>query len=435
MAELIGVLGGLLGFVSVTLSNIGDLGDFYRTVVSLSPYTGIRKEIFLSAFFPAALDVMERVERYVLAGDDQAVIGFFKAHTASFTMIGVAGAIIAQVAITALSLDGLAESHWTAEAFFVVSLVTGSLSVFFSCALMPAFHGLHTADDIKDFLTKPIDKSLKKKSRAKLLRNISDLLDTVERVQNPTKEQLDAVRDLINTFRWQAPSTFSAIMLVVPMNLLKISLNAFFVGLGIYFGKAYTNNLTPSYKSGSLGILIIFVVVSTLSISMYYIPEGFKTLEYAPLARYDRLRRLRVSHEATNARNELGGQVDGLATLLQAQAPPVRVSQSGRSVDGAEQAGHGSTRSTSAAIHPVPHEQQAQQPEAASQNEGFLVSEPTRSSSVPRRAPSPPQFSHADSSMADGAILAALAEFIRCQEGTLSASRRLQRAFEESSAT
>ncbi len=115
---------------------------------------------------------MEQVERHVLNADDQHVIVFTKSYTSSFNMIGVAvgvhrngiqtmlltvqGAIIAQVAISALSLTGLEDSHLMVEAFFVASLVTGCLSVFFSCAISPAFHGLHTAEDIKDFLTKPM---------------------------------------------------------------------------------------------------------------------------------------------------------------------------------------------------------------------------------------------------------------------------------------
>jgi hypothetical protein len=116
---------------------------------------GLPVTLLLLIVFSDALRVMDRVEQHVLVVDDAQVVAFLDSYISGFNMIGVAGAIIAQIATSAISLTNLTSSHWAVEAFFVASLVTGCLSVFFSCAIGPAFHGLHTAADIKDFLTKP----------------------------------------------------------------------------------------------------------------------------------------------------------------------------------------------------------------------------------------------------------------------------------------
>lgn len=52
----------------------------YRTFVA----------VMLQIFFPNALNVMERVQRYVILGEDQHVLAFMKAYTSSFNMTGVA---------------------------------------------------------------------------------------------------------------------------------------------------------------------------------------------------------------------------------------------------------------------------------------------------------------------------------------------------------
>ncbi|KAF2736185.1 hypothetical protein EJ04DRAFT_551426 [Polyplosphaeria fusca] len=202
---------------------------------------------FLDTLFPDAPRIMKKVERYILHADDQQVIAFMKQYTSSFNMTGVAGAIIAQVAITALSLMRLQDTHWTAEAFFIVSLVTGALSVYFSTALSPAFNGLHSAEDIKDFLTKPA------KWRSLTLLNLH--LTHAEHAQALTADASRKLPQLIAEERWKVPSVYAAIMLVVPMTLLNVALNAFLVGLGIYLGKLYTAQLVPSYGSGSLAAL------------------------------------------------------------------------------------------------------------------------------------------------------------------------------------
>jgi hypothetical protein len=187
------------------------------------------------------------------------------------------GAIIAQVAITALSLTRLDDSHWTAEAFFVISLVTGSLSVFFSCANSPSMHGLHSADDVRDFLTKP--------SKSVDLTAFNDLLTKIEHTREVSKETLHPLKQYIQ----KVPSAHSAVMLVIQMYLLNIALSTFLTGLGVYLGKLYTAKLIPSYGSGALGILLIYVITALTGLAVFYVARSFKYLENLPRERYNNL--------------------------------------------------------------------------------------------------------------------------------------------------
>lgn len=68
----------------------------------------------------------------------------------------------------------------------------------------------------------------------------------------------------------RAPSAGAAIMLAAPAALLGLSLNTFLIGFGIYLGCVYTDNLVSGYgKSGSLGILIFYIVAATIGTLSY----------------------------------------------------------------------------------------------------------------------------------------------------------------------
>lgn len=181
-----------------------------------------------------------------------------------------------------MSLTGLEDSHWAAEGFFVVSLVTGCLSVFFACAISPAFHGLHSAEDIKDFLTKPTQSANEAEDFDSL---VSEYIRRMGVPGQYSEIENNNFRESIQTRRWQVASAYAAIMLVVPMTLLRIALNAFLIGLGIYIGKLYTAKLIPSFGSGSIGILALYLVSALFGIGMYYIARSLKYLEGRPFRR------------------------------------------------------------------------------------------------------------------------------------------------------
>lgn len=51
---------------------------------------GILYSVILRVFFSNALNIMNKVEWYVVPGQDHEVIAFMKSYTSSFNMIGVA---------------------------------------------------------------------------------------------------------------------------------------------------------------------------------------------------------------------------------------------------------------------------------------------------------------------------------------------------------
>ncbi|KAF2714421.1 hypothetical protein K504DRAFT_486341 [Pleomassaria siparia CBS 279.74] len=281
MAEIAGLV---LGVLLILIASVQHRSTTHGTVKALLPTFKVRcKEygifptLTLYLYFPKALDIMAKVEKHVIPGQDREVMTFMKSYTSSFNMIGVAGAIIAQVAITALSLTGLNDAHWTAEAFFVISLVTGALSVFFSCVNSPSLHGLHSADDIRIFLTKP--------SRSADLQAMNKLLAKAEedvKIDNYTLQHL-------RSLNLKVASANSAVMLVAPMYLLNVALSAFLLGLGIYLGNLYTAKLVPEFGDGALGIFIIYIITTATGLAIFYAARSFKHIENLPRERYQNL--------------------------------------------------------------------------------------------------------------------------------------------------
>jgi hypothetical protein len=135
--------------------------------------------------------------------------------------------------------------------------------------------------------------------------------------------------------RWRTPSAFAAMLLTIPMTLLNLALGTFLVGLGIYLGKAYTSRLFPSYGTGSLGILIIFVATTVIGGSQFFFALQMKRDEDLPLQRYRRLipaknspeingdqnRRAPSDHAATQSR---AGEGSGNSVTRSSDTPDVQ---------------------------------------------------------------------------------------------------------------
>lgn len=158
------VVGLALAVVPAAISAFEHLSDDVKDF-------GIFPAIVLRLGLFEAKDVVDQVRGHFIRGDgglDQAM-ALKDSFTPTFNMVGVAGAIIAQIALTALSLPNLDDTHWTARAAFVIGLVAGSLAVFCSCVLQSKMSGLHNAYAVRRWLTRPQE-------------TFADLFD----LQNPT---------------------------------------------------------------------------------------------------------------------------------------------------------------------------------------------------------------------------------------------------------
>lgn len=268
MADFLSLTSSLIGLVGFTLSTARLAADV-RSRINLfedlqynSKTYGI-SGILLSLGILDGGGVVKRIRQHLINDDDpEQVMLFKKSFTESFTMVGVAGAIIAQIAFTGLSLDRIEQTHWTAYAAFVVSLIAGCLAVFYSCTLQLLLSGLHGPQETRDWLTKP---KLMYETRPNRPR---DNRDESEEFNNP---------------KWQAdrvPSINAALMLVTPSQLLNFSLGAFLIGLGIYVGFLYSQNLGEVRgKDSALAVLIVYILFTSAFLMLYGYPAGMKTLE------------------------------------------------------------------------------------------------------------------------------------------------------------
>ncbi|CAN9365901.1 unnamed protein product [Alternaria alternata] len=157
-----------------------------------------------------------RIQVQVLQSTNESdAMEFKKLAQNDSNIIAVAGTIVAQIAITALSLTDLSNTHWVARASFTFSLVSAIMAVYYAT------------------------------------------------------NQDDAT--LLHTSTSTIPA-FSCFRVTVsaPNMLLSASLNAFLVGLGVYFGYVWTRNLDESAgSSASRAVFIVYVIGLALCYVIY----------------------------------------------------------------------------------------------------------------------------------------------------------------------
>lgn len=188
--------------------------------------------------------------------------------------------------------------HWTAKACFIISLVTGSLSVFYACLVQQNISSLFGPEDVKDWLSKKIKGPPKIDSESAfhglqsilMVSSLEDLnLDTVrntEKAEMLRKQFLDLHRALQDD-RWMSASLNAAIIIRVPAMLLNWSVGAFLTGIGIYLGFIWRYSLDPPQSQGSsLAVLVVYSVVTFAGLVLFFAPLVLKTLEIGPVKRF-----------------------------------------------------------------------------------------------------------------------------------------------------
>ncbi|KAH7378404.1 hypothetical protein DE146DRAFT_774457 [Phaeosphaeria sp. MPI-PUGE-AT-0046c] len=270
-----------------------------RSFLELKEDYGVIQATLLVFIFPDARHVLKRVKRQLLEPQrdggtamEEAMV-LEKSMTDDCSMLAVAAAIVAQVAITALSLENLASTHWTARAAFVLSLASSALSVFFACLVQQRISSLFGVSDLKDWLSKPA-------SRIELARveiffseftkaHIMHQATSEPRSESEEKSWLEIEKQLTQLMsekRWVHASFNAALVIRIPALLLNWSVGAFLVGLGIYLGSSWVQRLDASQpQSSSLGILITYILVTGIGLLLFFVPVLLKYLEGAPIRR------------------------------------------------------------------------------------------------------------------------------------------------------
>ncbi|KAL2859353.1 hypothetical protein BJX68DRAFT_261791 [Aspergillus pseudodeflectus] len=121
----------------------------------------------------------------------------------------IQAAIIAQIAITMISLPNFDSVHWAATAVAYSSLICGILTTFLAFIVQQILSDLHNPEEVRSWLTTT--------QRSHSLRQI---FDTRSRSINATEKKI--------------PSLRSAVLLTTPGKLLRLSILTAFAALGIY---------------------------------------------------------------------------------------------------------------------------------------------------------------------------------------------------------
>lgn len=115
--------------------------------------------------------------------------------------------------------------------------------------------------------------------------------------------------------RWKHASFYSCAILSTPPELLNASMGAFLVGLGIYLGCVWAQDLdTVSGKTASRALLICYVIVAALGIGRFYWADNGKEKELAPIREWLSDLKVDSTFAATGGDVETGADSSPAAT-------------------------------------------------------------------------------------------------------------------------
>lgn len=185
--------------------------------------------------------------------------------------------------MTSLTLPYLSKTHWVSRALFIVSVISGSLSVYFCVMTQKIIGTQYTPHEIRHWLTAPLPQSI----LPELYYFEHKLADVAEKAGDgnvnaeiaPHIESGDFERLKAN-LTTKTPSILSVLVLSVPAFMLNISLSALLIALGIYLGFIWTRNLdTDAGLHDSRNVFIFYIVGVFSMIAVYFIPNALKNSE------------------------------------------------------------------------------------------------------------------------------------------------------------
>lgn len=194
---------------------------------------------------------------------------------------------MAQISMTALSLDKLSQAHWVARGFLVVSLTLALMAVCYSTAQNRTMGRLLSPRQIRQWIRgniafpdsrqlPPVEYALTILHSSSV--RVEDLdLHMLHREMAFVHDELNEDGGILRRHRFSPtmqsfiPSVASVITVAAPQVLLSTSLIFLLVALGVYFGFVWTSNLDTSagvYDNRNVfifylvGLLVCFVVYS-----------------------------------------------------------------------------------------------------------------------------------------------------------------------------
>jgi hypothetical protein len=224
-----------------------------------NPYNPLILECFIN---PEITHVAARIRKYVVDGDAQEARKLKDAYKDTLTMEAVAvsvnpltaysvgsrnlvesvmtwvqAAIIAQIAITMLSLPNFDNVHWAATAVAYSSLICGILTTYLAFIVQQILSDLHNPEEVRSWLTTT--------QRSHSLRQLF----------YPRPRRTITVEKTI-------PSLRSTVLLTTPSKLLRLSILAAFAALGVYLGCVWDAELgNLRGRDANFGVLLVFIIV------------------------------------------------------------------------------------------------------------------------------------------------------------------------------
>ena len=145
--------------------------------------------------------------------------------------------------------------------------------------------GLTTADDVKDWLSKPASKAAYTEFEETIKPRLICTHTTSEGEEREFVKR-EIVR-FLQDHRWKHASFYSCAVLSTPPELLNSSMGAFLIGLGVYLGSVWAKNLDPvAGKAATRAILICYVVVAVLGLARFFWADHGKEAETIPVKKW-----------------------------------------------------------------------------------------------------------------------------------------------------
>lgn len=183
---------------------------------------------------------------------------------------------MAQVAITALTLEGVRKAFFVAAVCFLESLSTGVLSVFFACKASRMLGSLRDIEAFREWISCPPD----------LYSEVADASDVLGAAMDAAAHEEGGGRGRRGdgfAAGGRQSSLVAAAILANPPALLNISLGSFLVGVALWLGFAHKYSLFPYFSSGdTLGLLLAFLLSTFIGTFYFFVLYHLKEREMAP---------------------------------------------------------------------------------------------------------------------------------------------------------
>lgn len=189
------------------------------------------------------------------------------------------GAIIAQVATTALVLPNLDKTHWIARALFVTSLSSGCFSVYYACRTQKTVGTLYHPNDLKDWLSRKPSLPLSKNAIRLRMYELNLFEKDLRRFSVAQEVWNDDFETVFLGFQnkfieWEnsrrSASISAAFMVRAPCLYLQLALGSFVSGFAVYLWSNWRRNIdrvdnagqTDAWnKNEARNIFILFMLI------------------------------------------------------------------------------------------------------------------------------------------------------------------------------